>query len=176
MRLKSIKGFSVIELLIVIAIVAILGTVAIPSFSKFRHNNELREAAQEILADINLYRQKTIAEQTVAQPMRYLLQWFTGTDNNVQCRIWKTTGTTGWGTLTVLQLKNISDPKSSIIIDPTYSNVFNNGWVTGWAWVIVQRRGALGQGSIRLKHLKTNSTATIYTTFLGRVRIEYQMK
>ena len=48
MRLKTNKGFSLIELMVVIALIAILAAVAIPSFMKWLPNMRLKATARDI--------------------------------------------------------------------------------------------------------------------------------
>ena len=50
--LTSKYGFTMVELIIVIAIVAILSTVAIPNFLSMRTSSTLRSAARELVGDI----------------------------------------------------------------------------------------------------------------------------
>ncbi len=52
-RMKS-KGFSLLEMLAVIALLAILFSIGIPSFMRGRINATAREEARELLADLQL--------------------------------------------------------------------------------------------------------------------------
>ena len=45
---KNIKGFNIIELLIVIVIISVVSAAAYPNFSSWRKERELRGAAEEI--------------------------------------------------------------------------------------------------------------------------------
>ena len=46
------SGFTAVEMLVVIAIVAILGTIAMPSFANFSVNQRLRMATHDLVADL----------------------------------------------------------------------------------------------------------------------------
>ena len=63
----SQRGFSLIEALIVIAIIAILGALAIPFFGGFLANRNLKSAARSIAGDIFELKERAIAEDRVYQ-------------------------------------------------------------------------------------------------------------
>ena len=62
MKIKSSKGFTIIEMMIVIAIIGVILTVAAPNFNAYRQNTNLKEAARDISSDISLYRQRAVTE------------------------------------------------------------------------------------------------------------------
>ena len=55
------RGITVIELLIVIAVVGVMALIVIPQFSKIRENQVLKSGAQDILSSINKARSQTLA-------------------------------------------------------------------------------------------------------------------
>ncbi len=55
------RAFTLIELLIVISIIAILGTMIVPSFSKFQSSSLLSETAAQIEQNLRLARDKALA-------------------------------------------------------------------------------------------------------------------
>ena len=57
------NGFTLIELMVTVAVAAILLTVAVPSFRDFIMNNRLVSAANEFTSAINLARSTAISQQ-----------------------------------------------------------------------------------------------------------------
>lgn len=55
-------GFSLLELLIVIAVIGIMGTLAIPAFSDWRETQALRNASQTLMAQLKQARVLAISE------------------------------------------------------------------------------------------------------------------
>ena len=64
LRPSAPAGMSMIELLTVIAILAIAGAVAVPSLIDWRHGMRLRAAANEIRNDFELARMRAVRENT----------------------------------------------------------------------------------------------------------------
>lgn len=54
------RGFTLVELMIVIAILSILITVGIPSFSNFLSDNRMSSFTNDLVADLNLARSEAI--------------------------------------------------------------------------------------------------------------------
>lgn len=57
---KPVSGFTLIELMIVLVVLAISLTVAIPMFVQLLHNNQLRQEAHRLLETINLARSEAV--------------------------------------------------------------------------------------------------------------------
>ena len=79
MKLKKRNGFTLVEMMIVIAIFAILAAIAIPSFGIYTRNKALQSAARELAADIELVRQRAKADSTT-----YTLQFIDNTTYTYQ--------------------------------------------------------------------------------------------
>tara|TARA_B100001964_G_scaffold54996_1_gene62263 strand:+ start:111 stop:695 length:585 start_codon:yes stop_codon:yes gene_type:complete len=59
-RFKSVKGFTLVELIVAMAIVAILVSIAIPDFSKWKEGYEISGQAQKVYFDMILARSTSI--------------------------------------------------------------------------------------------------------------------
>jgi prepilin-type N-terminal cleavage/methylation domain-containing protein len=60
--MKNSNGFSLVETLIVIAIIAVLATIAVPSFTGQRSDTRLRDAVSMVRADFEMARSRAIRE------------------------------------------------------------------------------------------------------------------
>lgn len=60
--MKNISGFTLIELIIVIALLAILSAIAIPSFFGWRNQTKLRDAIETMRGDIEVAKSRAIRE------------------------------------------------------------------------------------------------------------------
>jgi type IV fimbrial biogenesis protein FimT len=58
--MKNQRGFTLIELMITLAVMAILITAALPSFNEFIKNNRLTTQANDFIATMNLARSEAI--------------------------------------------------------------------------------------------------------------------
>jgi prepilin-type N-terminal cleavage/methylation domain-containing protein len=65
MIIKTQKGFTLIEVVTVISIIALLAAIAIPYLAKFQPNLKLTAAGRMLTADLRLAQQLTVTEQTV---------------------------------------------------------------------------------------------------------------
>jgi prepilin-type N-terminal cleavage/methylation domain-containing protein len=63
-KMNKAKGFSLMELMIVIGIIAILAAIAVPQYNIFTYNNALKSAARELAGDIQLIRQTAMSNNT----------------------------------------------------------------------------------------------------------------
>lgn len=146
MEIRQNKGFSLIELIIVIAIIGIMAAIAAPNFTRYRDNANLREAARDLSSDIQLYKQRAIAENT-----------------NYEITFGGNNYTITKGATTVAN-KTVGANNASIVISSPYPG----------GKIELETRGTLKpSGTMKLKHNTRNSEATITTSLTGRVRVTY---
>jgi prepilin-type N-terminal cleavage/methylation domain-containing protein len=56
------KGFSLVEVLVVIAIIGIVTAIAMPNLQRYATNSRLKSAAREVMGDIFLCKERAISE------------------------------------------------------------------------------------------------------------------
>ncbi|HIJ60290.1 MAG TPA: prepilin-type N-terminal cleavage/methylation domain-containing protein [Nitrospirae bacterium] len=169
MKHISEKGFSLVEVLITIAIIIIMAAIAIPSLQGYLINENLKSAAREIKGDFFICKERAIAENRQYRirfdiaANEFILQQCQGPD------ICLSTCSAPCGYV-------ITQRKSPV----TFGNdiqITNASFAAGSPTVTFQTRGiATGfGGSVRLVNGR-GSTATITTNITGRVSINFNMK
>ena len=165
--MRKSEGFSLIEMMIVIAILGIVLAIATPNFMAYRQNTNLKEATRELSSDIQYWKQKAVSENRryqilldeVANRYSILKEHPAGSGNYVQLSVADPT----------LQdiTKSPADISTGIII--LNQTFLDNA-------IIIQPRGTLSMGTINLKHNIRESTAQIVTNVTGRVKVDYVLK
>lgn len=61
--MQKMKGFTLIELMVTIGVLAIIATIAAPSFGTMLTNQNLNRSAQELVGTLNTARSKAIVER-----------------------------------------------------------------------------------------------------------------
>jgi len=156
-KLKTFKGFSLVELSIIMAIIAVLAIIGFSMFTKSAKNRNLKDAAAAYMSDIKLAKQKAMTES-----VRYRITIDkTGNGYTVQDCCNADCSTLG---CTYKDIKKIGSFGSGVkISNNNYSNI------------TFQTRGTCSAGSIELEN-ELGSKITVITTMMGRVRSEQSFK
>jgi prepilin-type N-terminal cleavage/methylation domain-containing protein len=172
LRLKAKKGFSLVEMMIVIAIIGIVLAIASPSFYKYRQNTNLKEATRDLAADISFWRQTAVSEN-----VRYRIVFNQGAnsytiqrENPVNSGVYVNLSTINTA---INDTKSPGSVSSSIFImgdpnPPSFSG--------GQSFITFQPRGTISAGSVWLQHVSRLSTSTITTNLMGRVNVTYDLR
>lgn len=146
------RGFSLVELMIVIAIMGILLTMALPSWHRYRLNADLKSAAREIAGDIFTLKQRAVGEQS---PYRIIFDL----GNHSYQLINVSTGN-------VVRTRNLTEFGYGITMT---GSTFNNDTIN------FSTRGTVAPGSITLSNTR-NSTATVTVNITGRTHVSFNMQ
>lgn len=159
-KIRQNKGFSLIELIIVMAIMGIVASIASFYWRIYVNHTNLRTAAREVVSDFNIMKRKAASISDSSLDTSYSID-FNKTNNTYTLDTTTANGTTG-------RTKLLSEFGNNIIIDSlpgggaTYSLSF-------------LARGILSPetGSIRLRN--GPSTATITFNITGKTYVTFDM-
>ena len=150
----SNKGFTLIELMIVIAIIGILSSVSMYGWLGYQNNVNLKTAAREVMADIASCRQLAVSGNC-----DYLIQFTDGSPN-----------------YTITAPTCIPPPPAKTKRLTSFGSGLTTTTTTfGTAPVSFISRGTSSFGTINLKNSK-NSTATITINITGRTYVSFTMQ
>jgi type II secretory pathway pseudopilin PulG len=161
----SSVGFTLLEVMIILGIMAILMTIAFPSLQRMYVNGNLRSAARDLIGDFNNQKQRAMSGDPAVGGARvhrlvlniggnsYILQRCTTTDNI--CGTWED-----------MQVKSLKDYGNDISFDPANTNKLAFDF---------QTRGTVSDGSIGLINNR-GSMATVTTNISGRTFAEFIMQ
>ncbi|MBA4348589.1 MAG: hypothetical protein C0415_01175 [Thermodesulfovibrio sp.] len=153
MRNNRQRGFSLVEILITIAILIILAAIAIPSFQGYVINTNLKSAARDLSADFF-----NCKERAVAENRQYRITFNVGANNYT---IEQPPGTA------------IAPAKSPLTFGANIqitNAAFGNG-----SSITFQTRGTATMGSVTLTNSR-GSTAIISTNITGRPSVQFAMQ
>lgn len=158
MKKNKQTGFSLIELMIVIAIIAMLGVVLFLNFFRFRDNQNLRSAALEVEGDFVDARTSALSRNR-----EYRITFTVGTGNYVieECTAVGTSPCPGFNTLITKTL-----PAA------TAATTFGSANFSGANFVRFQMRGTADPGTVVIQNTN-GSQATITTNFRARTYVTF---
>jgi type IV fimbrial biogenesis protein FimT len=150
MKELRVSGFTLLELLMVIAIIAILGALAVPSFNTTVEKRRIVEAAEAVLADLRWARAEAIKR-------------------NKKVRVVFTTGSS-WSYRVTVDPYNSADDLKTVngsSFPSTNSLTANFGSVAYTTFEPVRGTGSAGNATIA----SDNFSATVTVSTLGRMKI-----
>ncbi len=155
------KGFTLVELMITVAIIGIMTLIAVPAFQRHAINANLKSAARDIASDFLLLKGRAVSENT-----EYQID-FDATNDNYEIKRWDT-GTSVFVSLAPAQVKGVKNFGEDINIT---SAVFGAGNKATF-----KTRGTVTPlGTVQLTNSR-NSTATITVNITGRTYVSFIMQ
>lgn len=159
MHLRDQKGFSLVEIIVVVSILAIVSAIAIPSLIRYVSNSNLKSAARDVASDILNLRERSIAENRM-----YKIS-ISVADNNYTIDQCNATGSS-CAAYTAIETKSPTAFGTGITIT---GNTYTGNAIT------FQTRGTAEAGSISLTNSR-GSTATITSNITGKAYVKYTMQ
>ena len=153
------RGFTLIEVVIVLVLLAIVAAIALPSFQRLVVNSPLKTAARDLMGEIALQKERAIAE---SRQYRLVLDVNGGSYDIQQCQ---NTGST-CGSWSSVLVKNLNRYANDISFDSGSTTVTN---------YVFQTRGTVTNGTIVLRNNR-NSTATIRINIAGRTNVQFNLQ
>lgn len=83
-KIKEAKGFSIVELVVVIGIIAVAASMASVSWQRYTHNSNLRMAARQVAGDITKTKSKAVAKMDTIFTMTFTTDSYTTYPENIQ--------------------------------------------------------------------------------------------
>ena len=153
-RIGAGEGFSLIELLIVVAILAITAAFAVPQFQRYSANADLRTAGRAVAADLAAVKQGAVTENLDVYRLSFNLA------GNSYALIRTDSGTTLW-------TKSPAAHGSGITLSAAD---FSSGAVVNYT-----RRGTMSMGTVTLQNTR-GSTAVVTVNITGRTYVTFSMQ
>ncbi len=154
-------GFTVTELLVTIAIIAIVAGIAYPSLNRMASNGNLRSAARDIMADI-----ATVKEGAMAYNQQYTIPFNTAANTYTVPDFPPNPD----GTMRPPITKSPVSFAPGIQFDPART-AFGAGTT-----IVLLTRGTLSQGGRIVLTNSRGSTATIICLVSGRTYVQFTMQ
>lgn len=157
--MKTNKGFSLVELIIVIAIMGILASMSSFIWQRYVDNSNLQTAARQIVSDFQNCKQNAIKENR-----KYIITFTTGDNSSY---IISADSTDSFAAINTIKFLTAENKAGITITDAAFGN--SNS-------ITFQKRGTSSPaGHVNMDNL-TGSTAHITTNIAGKTSVTFDMR
>nr|WP_319585224.1 prepilin-type N-terminal cleavage/methylation domain-containing protein [uncultured Desulfobulbus sp.] len=171
------QGFTLIELMIVVAIVGILGAIAIPSYLSWKPGYEFRGAVSRISSDLNRAKMRALETRKECRVIFCGTSYQIVDGNQTMFSNWNVPGTaTVPGCpMTAAHEAAFEAANRRVTIVSLTDYHLGAGDVTSTGNPIFSPKGvATTLATVTVKHPRTAAEADIATNITGRVRVEWK--
>jgi type IV fimbrial biogenesis protein FimT len=158
-RVRTKRGYTLVEVMIVVVLIGILSTLAVFAWQGYRDNINLRTAARDVATDMTATRQRAVSEG-----VQYRITFSTAANNYIIER-----GTSAGAPYTTLQTKTPTTHGTGSGLS------INSANFSGAQQVLFFTRGTLSSGTVILRNSK-GSQATITVNFAGKTHVQFAMQ
>jgi len=152
MKIKQASGFTLTELMIIVAIIGILASIALPSFQGMIERNRLKEAVEGLKSDLMFARTEAIKQSAIVNVaiVENGSDWCYGiNDTNTACAC---------GTANDCGIKAVAGNQfQGTSVDADFNTNFDF------------RRGTAGNGTVTIS--SANYAASVIVSTMGRIRV-----
>ena len=159
MKITKTNGFSLIELMIVMAIFGVMASIASFSYQRYANNTNLRTAARELTTDMAKTKQRSVTEG-----LNYRMTITVGTPGNYTIERRRRRPTQHSTVIATKSPTDESRPGLSI-----------NSTTYGGNIIYFQPRGTTSAGSVVLQNSR-GSSATITSNITGKTYVTFAMQ
>jgi type II secretory pathway pseudopilin PulG len=161
--MRSQKGFTLLEGVIVFCLIGIVVAIAAPKFQKMTRNADLKAAARDIMGDFSYLRERALSGDATLGSRMYRIS-LNPTGQSYQLKQCTNQGSpcNGWSNI---QVKNFTGFGNDISFDAGHTNPTDYNF---------QTRGTITNGTIVLQN-NLGSTATITVLTAGRIYVQYAL-
>lgn len=162
LQLNTKKGFSLVELMVVIGIIGVMASVAVINLQRYTNNTNLKNMARDIASDFQSCKAKAISESR-----NYQVSFTTGTSSSYTISAPATT------LAAVNKTKLATDFGGGLQI--VFEGACSGFLGTPTNVIIFQTRGTSNNGCVKLTN-SIGSTATITTNVTGKAYVIFAMQ